>query len=158
MGLITIQPIGQSTFRLSMARGLQHISDMLKSLIEVPGERIFPKARIGDLPVFGGQRLRTTGESTVNHTDMMVTFRLVQKRRRRRRASVKNWMRWKRSSTCFASGKTCATAFAIAGAKSLTTERMSPAMPWSAAVMAVTSLSGTMDRSRPLSASRTIVA
>jgi len=71
MGLITIQPIGQSTFRLSMARGLQHISDMLKSLIEVPGERIFPKARIGDLPVFGGQRLRTTGESTVNHTDMM---------------------------------------------------------------------------------------
>ncbi len=54
MGLITIQPIGQSTFRLSMARGLQHISNMLKSLIEVPGERIFPKARIGDLPVFGG--------------------------------------------------------------------------------------------------------
>ncbi len=41
MGLITIQPIGQSTFRLSMARGLQHISDMLKSLIEVPGERIW---------------------------------------------------------------------------------------------------------------------
>ena len=79
MGLITIQPIGQSTFRLSMARGLQHISDMLKSLIEVPDERIFPKARIGDLPVFGGQRLRTTGESTVNHTDMMVTSRLVQK-------------------------------------------------------------------------------
>ncbi len=79
MGLITIQPIGQSTFRLSMARGLQHISNMLKSLIEVPGERIFPKARIGDLPVFGGQRLRTTGESTVNHTDMMVTFHLVQK-------------------------------------------------------------------------------
>ena len=67
MGLIMVQPIGKSTFRLSMARGPQHVSDMLKSLIEVPGKRVFLKARIGDSASGEGRGRGQSQLMVINH-------------------------------------------------------------------------------------------
>lgn len=146
MELVTVQPIGQSTFHLSIARGLQHISDMLKSLVEVPGERILPKARIGDLPVFGGHRLRTTGESTVNHTDMMVTFRLVQKTTPAAKSVREELDEMETVQHMFRIREDMCDGLRHRRCK-VTDDRTN--VSGYAAVMAVTSLPGTMDRSRP---------